>query len=262
MHGAARTVTEVAATVVALAALAAGCGADADEGPLPERETAAGPDYSDAALWLSFDDDEVGFDGAPQFPDALDRPLAGRVETANGGAVDQVTAAEGRGGAVGFPEKCTAPTGCPRALVEVEDDAALDPGTSPFEFGAAVWLAPDQTSSGSNIVQKGRFATDGGQWKLQVDSDEGEPSCVIRSGTDLVEVRSSVTIADSAWHEVACRRDADGISIRVDDTVDREDGATGSVDNEWPVRIGSPGVGDDDDQFHGRVDDVFLRIEG
>jgi hypothetical protein len=27
------------------------------------------------------------------------------------------------------------------------------------------------------------------------------------------------------------------------------------------VRVGSPGVGDDDDHFHGRVDDVFLRIE-
>ena len=53
----------------------------------------------------------------------------------------------------------------------------------------------------------------------------------------------------------------EGLSIRVDDTVDRVDGRTGSVSNQWPVRIGSPGVGDDDDQFHGRVDDVFLRID-
>lgn len=145
-------------------------------------------------------------------------------------------------------------------MVEVLPDPALDPGEADFEFGATVWLAPDQTTSGSNILQKGRFGTDGGLWKLQIDSDEGEPSCVVRSGAELVSVRSSVSVSDSAWHRVVCRRDANGLSIRVDDTVDREEGATGPVSSQWPVRLGSPGVGDLDDQFHGRLDDVFLRI--
>ena len=88
-------------------------------------------------------------------------------------------------------------------MVEVAPDPALDPGESDFEFGASVWLAPDQTTRGSNIVQKGRFAAGDGLWKLQVDSDEGEPSCVIRSGSDLLTVRSSVSIADGSWHRVA-----------------------------------------------------------
>jgi hypothetical protein len=93
-----------------------------------------------------------------------------------------------------------------------------------------------------------------------VDSDEGQPSCVLRSGSDLIRVRSSVSIADSTWHHVACRRDMDGVSIDVDGTVDRRAGRIGPVSSTWPVRIGSPGVGDGDDQFHGRVDDVYLRI--
>lgn len=249
---------------VALAAIimvACGCGGpDAPDEP-PEPPSRSGPDLSDADLWLAFEDEGVGYDGATEFPDALAGRFAGRVVTANGGLVELVPGAEGAGGAVAFPAKCTAPHGCARAMVEVLPDAALNPGERDFEYGASVWLAQDATTTGSNIVQKGRFATDGGLWKLQVDSDAGEPSCVVRSGTDLLTVRSSVSIADSAWHRVTCRRDSEGVSIRVDDTVDREDGQTGSVDNQWPIRVGSPGVGDDDDQFHGRLDDVFLRID-
>ena len=94
---------------------------------------------------------------------------------------------------------------------------------------------------------------------LQVDNLAGEPSCPAVGRRPAI-ARSSVSIADSAWHHVVCRRDQEGLSIRVDDTVDRVDGRTGSVSNQWPVRVGSPGVSDDDDPY-GRVDDVFLRID-
>jgi hypothetical protein len=251
--------------IVGLAAIilvAGGCGGpDAGPDEEPELPSRSEVDLSDADLWLDFEDDAVGYDGATEFPDALSGRFAGRVVTANGGTVEMVPGADGAGGAVAFPAKCATPRGCARAMVEILPDEALNPGDRDFEYGARVWLAPEATTTGSNIVQKGRFATDGGLWKLQVDSDEGEPSCVVRSGTDLFTVRSSVSIADSAWHFVTCRRDAEGLTIRVDDTVDRVEGQTGSVDNEWPVRVGSPGVDDDDDQFHGRIDDVFLRID-
>ena len=238
-----------------------GCGPDTEPAEQPEPPAGSALDLSDADLWLAFEDDAVGYDGATQFPDALDGRFAGRVVTANGGTVEMVQGADGAGGAVAFPPKCTAPRGCARAMVEVLPDEALNPGENDFEYGASVWLAPDATTSGSNIVQKGRFATAGGLWKLQVDSEEGEPSCVVRSGTDLLTIRSSVSIADSTWHRVTCRRDEAGVTISVDGTVDRVTGRTGSVDNKWPVRVGSPGVGEGDDQFHGRLDDVFLRID-
>ena len=245
-----------------LVAVASGCGGPEDGAPLPEPDppSQTGPDLSDADLWLSFEDDSVGYDGATEFPDALDGPFAGRVVTANDGTVERVPGADGSGAAVAFPAKCTAPVGCPRAMVEVMPDPALNPGEGAFEYGATVWLAPDQTTTGSNIMQKGRFGTAGGLWKLQVDNDAGKPSCVVGSGTDLVTVRSSVSISDSAWHRVVCRRDGTGLSIQVDDTVDQEDARAVSVSNEWPVRVGSPGVGDEDDQFHGRLDDVYLKI--
>jgi hypothetical protein len=253
----------VMAPVVVLVAALAGCSSsgpakDSRLTPTPSASP-SGPDLSTSSLWLSFEQESIDFDGTTTYPDALDGPFDARVMVSNGGSVEVVPGA-GSARAVAFPEKCTARKGCPRALLEVASDPALDPGDAEFEYGASVWLAPDQTTTGSNIVQKGRFGTDGGLWKLQVDSAEGEPSCVVRSGSDLVNVRSSVSIADAAWHHIVCRRDADGVSIEVDGTVDREDGPTGPVASTWPVRIGGPGVGDLDDQFHGRIDDVYLRI--
>jgi hypothetical protein len=259
----------LAATVVAGLAGAmavAGCADDpAVPGPPPATgapDPGAGPDLEDADLWLTFDDDTPGYDASREFPDALGGPFAGRIVAANDGRVEMVAGAGGSGGAVAFPELCKASAGCPRAMVEVMADPRLNPGEADFSYGASVWLAPDQTTTGSNIVQKGRFGTSGGQWKLQVDSADGEPSCVVRSGGEPVVVRSSVTIADEAWHRVVCRRAEGAVSISVDGTVDRGAASPGSVSNEWPVRIGSPGVDDGDDQFHGRVDDVFLKIEG
>jgi hypothetical protein len=247
---------------VALVGASAGCGPDDDPGG--SRPTGLAPvDLTRSALWLSFDDD-VTADGAPGYADAAGGPSIGLVSSANGGGVEQVPGADGTGSAVAFPPKCPAQTDCPRAMVEVLSDPSLDPGTHDFEYGAAVWLAPDQTTSGSNIIQKGRFATEGGQWKLQVDDQQGFPSCVVRSsepGAQPVEVKSKVTIADSTWHRVACRKDQHGLTIVVDGTAAERDAQIGAVTSEWPVRIGAPGVKDGDDQFHGRVDDVYLIID-
>ena len=248
-----------------LALVAGGCGASdtgtdrrlSDSG----SEPSSGPDLTKVSLWLSFDDARLGHDGSPTYPDTLGGPFTGRVVTASGGVVESVPGAPGRGSAVAFPPRCTARTGCPRAMVEVAPDPALDPGEAPFAYGASVLLDPDQTAAGSNIVQKGRFGTTGGQWKLQVDGDAGHPSCVVRSASDVLTVRSRVSIADGEWHRVVCRREPAGLSIDVDESVDRVAGRSGSVSNTWPIRIGTPGVGDQDDQFHGRVDDVFLDLE-
>lgn len=245
--------------VVVTACSSAGAG-PVTQLPEPPPAAPSGPVPSGATLWLAFEDESVDFDGATVYPDALDGPFDGRVVTSAGGVVERTAGPTDRGRAVAFPARCEAASGCPRAIVEVAADPALDPGDSDFEFGASVWLAADQTTLGSNIVQKGRFAVDDALWKLQVDSVEGEPSCVIRSGSQILKIRSSVSIADGSWHRVRCLRDRAGVTIEVDGTADRKAGRTGSVSNGWPVRVGGPGVGEGDDQFHGRIDDVYLRI--
>jgi len=261
-----RRTAAVCSVVAVLVALVGACGAPDKDTQDDEQLSGApssegGPDVRGAELWLSFDDPQVGFDGSPEYADAQGGPFAGRVVTANDGTAQPVPGAAGRGQALAFPSRCTAASGCPRAMVEVPADPALQPEDRPFAYGASVRLASDQTSVGSNIVQSGRFESVGGQWKLQVDGDEGQPSCIIRSGgDDPVKVRSSVSIADDAWHRIVCRRDEAGISIEVDGSVHRRPADTGSVDSGLAVRIGSPGIGDHDDQFHGVIDDVFLDI--
>lgn len=254
----------MAVAVVAVLSVVTGC---ASPGPGSESRltpsaspSPTGPDFSQAVLWLSFDERTIDFDGFTVFPHALGGAFEGRVVTASSGSIDDVPGPDGRGRAVDFPGPCDG-SGCPRALVEVAHDPALDPGEKDFAYGATVRLAPDQTTTGSNILQKGRFAASDGLWKLQVDNDAGHPSCVVRAGVELLRVRSTTSIADSSWHRVVCRVDADGISIDVDGHADRRAGTLGAVSSSWPVRIGAPGVGEDDDQFHGQVDDVFFQID-
>lgn len=241
----------------ALLALA-GCGDGGGPGSLPTPDD--GPDFSGAALWLPFDETATAEDGVEQFPAGSGAPYAASVVQANGGEVTQVDGPEGRGSALQFPDVCDASTGCPMALVEVAPDAALDPGASAFSWGASVRLAPSATTDGSNVVQQGRFGSEGGQWKLQVDGEEGTPSCRARGDAGEVVVTSSVSVADDAWHRIVCHRDDDGVSIAVDGTVDRESGPTGTIASTEPIRVGSPGVNDGDDQFSGAIDDVFLEL--
>lgn len=241
-----------------VALLSTGCGGSAPARPGPVSSDAGLPlaHMGDPDLWLSFDEG-----GRTSFADSLGRGYRGVVVLGNAGSVESVPGAPGRGLALAFPPPCEEEHGCPRAFVEIASDSSLDPGSSPFAYGASVWLAPDRTTEGSNVVQQGRFGTTGGQWKLQVDNRVGEPSCVIRSGDEVSTVRSSVTVADGQWHRVTCRRDAGGMSVDVDGTVDRADGGAGPVGSTGPIRVGSPGGGDLDDQFHGLIDDVFLEVD-
>ncbi|GAA1478325.1 hypothetical protein GCM10009623_27710 [Nocardioides aestuarii] len=241
----------------ALLALVGCTDGGAPEGP-PSPDDA--PDYSSAALWLPFDEAVAADDGSEEFPAGDDAPYSGVVVQANGGGVEQVEGADGRGRALQFPGVCADDTGCPMALVEVAPDPALAPGSEPFSWGASVRLSPSETTDGSNVVQQGRFASEGGQWKLQVDGDEGLPSCRVRGDAGALVVTSTVSVADDVWHRVVCHRDDEGVSVAVDGEVTRESGPSGALASSEPIRVGSPGVNDGDDQFSGAIDDVFLEL--
>ncbi len=183
-----------------------------------------------------------------------------RAVVRNGGAVKLVPHAAGQ--AVEFPRKC-ATDDCARMVLQAADTPDLNPGTSPLRFGAAVKLAPEETGAGENIVQKG-YSTSGGQYKLQVDGISGKPSCGMsdKSSTTVHLARSKDSIADGQWHRLECRRSGSTLSILVDDELKRsvEIPATLSVVTTQPLSIGGKGVGADNDQFHGSLDDVWIRI--
>jgi hypothetical protein len=180
----------------------------------------------------------------------------------HGGVLKQVL--HGSGEAVAFPAKCAgkAPP-CPHAVLQSPNSADLNPGIRPLAYGATVRLPRSQTSKGQNVVQKGYSATSS-QYKLQVDGTPGRPSCVLVDDKTLTIklVRSTVTVADGAWHAVECSRAADVFIILVDGVIrgTLTIPAALAVTNTSPLSIGGKGTSRDNDQFQGAVDDVWVRI--
>jgi hypothetical protein len=183
-----------------------------------------------------------------------------RAVVRNGGKI--VMTPHGTGQALTFPPKCTG-TVCPRLALQAADTPDLNPGTRPLRYGAGVLLNPAETASGENIMQKG-YSTGGGQYKLQVDGVSGKPSCGIgdkMSGAVHI-AHSRQSIADGNWHALECRRTGPTLAILVDDQVQATAAIpeTLSVESPHPFSIGGKGVGADNDQFHGSLDDVWIHI--
>lgn len=165
----------------------------------------------------------------------------------------------GNGQALQFPATCTG-AACPRLVLQGESSPDLNPGTKPLRYGAGVLLSPAETSSGENIMQKG-YSTGGGQYKLQVDGVSGKPSCGF--GADTVYLaRSRVSVADGNWHSLECRRTGPTLSILVDDVLQAgvPVPVDAGVDTSAPLTVGGKGVGVNNDQFHGTLDDVWVHI--
>ena len=178
----------------------------------------------------------------------------------NGGVVKSVPHAGGQG--VAFPPKCTG-SNCPRVALQATDAPDLNPGARDLRYGAGVLLSPAETSSGENILQKG-FATAGGQYKLQVDGVSGKPSCVMsdKTATAIHVAKSVLSISDGNWHTLECRRAGAALTILVDDRVEGSATlpATLEVVTTQPLSVGGKGSGENNDQYHGAVDDVWISI--
>jgi hypothetical protein len=168
----------------------------------------------------------------------------------------------GTGRAILFPALCSGTT-CPRVVLLATAKDDLNPGIRDFRYGATVRLAASQTSSGENILQKG-YSEAGSQFKLQIDKTAGRPSCVlVGSGSaTLWLAKSATSAADGGWHQVECRRSGTTLTILVDGT------ATGTatlpaalaVTNTAPLLLGGKGRSQDNDQYHGALDDVWISV--
>jgi hypothetical protein len=182
-----------------------------------------------------------------------------RTVTRHGGAPKMVPHDAGQ--ALQFPAKCGGGGQCPRLILQAEDTFDLNPKDKPLRYGAGVLLSPAETGRGENILQKG-YSTSGGQYKLQVDGLSGKPSCGISSGTAVHVARSRTSVADGKWHSLECRRNGPSLAILVDDRLEAVTAVPAdlSIDSAEPFTVGGKGVGQNNDQFHGTLDDVWVRI--
>jgi hypothetical protein len=147
-----------------------------------------------------------------------------------------------------------------RAIIQVADRETLDPKRRSFIFGASVRVGPDQAVNGSNLVQKGYYNQVGGQWKLQLAAG-GVPVCVIHGDAGRVKAVARRGVANGTWHRVSCARTPSGVAVWIDGKrVGSANGVTGRIGNDAPVKIGGKKINPANKQFHGRVDNVYLRL--
>ena len=182
----------------------------------------------------------------------------------HGGAVRAV--AHGTGRALAFPAKCTGTAKRAARTWSCRAPATdLNPGTRPDRVRRRRAAAPaNQTTKGQNVLQKGYSATSS-QYKLQVDGAAGRPSCVLVDDRKpaIQLVRSSVSVADGAWHAVECRRAGD--DVQHPGRRRRPRGAARSrprlsVTQRRAAEHRRQGRLGDNDQFQGALDDVWVRI--
>jgi Concanavalin A-like lectin/glucanases superfamily len=225
-------------------------------GGVTPRES--GPAAPPSDFVASYNFDSTVADGT--FDDGSGNGHLLRAAARDGGTVRAVP--HGAGQALAFPPVCSDAT-CPRVVLQAADVPDLNPGSSPLRFGAGVLLPRSGTGAGENVVQKG-YATAGGQYKLQVDGASGRPSCAMSDQSDatIYVAKSAVSIADGQWHALECRRLGTGLVILVDDaqTGSASVPANLSVVTAQPLSVGGKGAGRTNDQFHGQLDDVWIRI--
>jgi hypothetical protein len=190
-----------------------------------------------------------------------DARLPLHVKVAEGGSLGATR--HGAGRAVRFPRPCAeyGAERCSRAVLQSGPALFLNPDRAPFRFGASILLAPDETSKGANVVQKG-FSVGDSQFKLQVDGLAGMPSCVVvGNGSPVIYLaQASVSVSDGVWHQVECRRGDAVLTIVVDGSTVGQKAIPPSLSivNSDPLSIGGKGTTANNDQFTGSIDDVFV----
>lgn len=265
MRGATRVLAVAGAIVLGLTS----CANPPDDdpgGPVTSPPAEQVEDSLEQVLAVDFDE-AVGrlAQGAP-VADSSRHHLTGTI-TLGGEPLQPLEAVEGRDGmALRFAARCDSKKEktCPKGIVEFPSSAPLNPGDRDFRFGASVLLTPEETSDGSNVMQKG-FKTGGrSQWKLQVDGDAGHPSCVV-VGTGENEdftVTAKVGVADGTWHDVECARLGTSLIVSVDGVESNRKPITPGAVVEPPsaVRLGGKSVKADNDQYFGVIDNVFVTV--
>lgn len=263
-----------APAVLVLVALVLGTAAcTPDQEPTPPPATTSAPTTAepptDLRSVLDVDFDQPGLtmgsglgEGAPV--PRNDAGPAGVVRLGGATPVEATVEPGAEGAGVRLATPCDPHEECPKAVLEFPDSPDLQPGTRDFRFGLSLLMTPDETSKGSNVVQKGFNNGGASQWKLQVDGEKGHASCVL-VGVDPEHdwlVTGTETVADGTWHVLECRREAGTLTLLVDGEVDKSKPIDPATDVRPPsaLRVGGKSLKPDNDQYFGVLDDIFVLV--
>ena len=86
--------------------------------------------------------------------------------------------------------------------------------------------------------------------------------CVVAGQSKIYRAEPALNIADGQWHDVTCARTGNRLAIIVDGTERKSVAvpAALSIANAEPLRVGGKGANKGNDQYAGKIDNVFLKI--
>jgi hypothetical protein len=135
--------------------------------------------------------------------------------------------------------------------------STFSPGDLEFAFGAVFATTKVATGSNPNVIQGG-MGNDAGQFKIALQPVSGGTAiCVLKGTGGYKMVKSTRTgLANGAWHEVVCSRQAGSISIAVDGYTTTSYVSPGTIrlTQGRPLLVGSKGATTTwMDQFYGSI---------
>ena len=135
--------------------------------------------------------------------------------------------------------------------------STFSPGDLEFAFGAVFATSKVAAGSNPNVIQGG-MGNDAGQYKIALQPVNGGTAiCVLMGTGGYLMVKSTRTgLANGAWHEVVCSRQAGSISIAVDGYVTTSYVSPGTIrlTQGRPFLVGGKGSTTTwTDQFYGYI---------
>lgn len=136
--------------------------------------------------------------------------------------------------------------------------ATFSPGDLEFAFGAVVRTTSIAARTNPNVIQAG-MGNDQSQYKVALNPGNGGTAvCVLNGRSARLQFESTRTgLANGAWHEIICSRQAGSVSISVDGYVTTYGGSPGTIRlrTDRPLLVASKGsTTTAADQFIGSVD--------
>src|SRR5680860_260640 len=146
------------------------------------------------------------------------------------------------------------------SLASVPSNDSLNPGNADIMLTAHVKFTGPFLDDSYDIIRKGRSATTGGEFKMEI-LETGRLKCAFKGTGGLADKTAGSgqpALADGQWHTIRCLRTATTITAKVDGYSTSSNESAGSISNTAPLRIGAKIPGDD--VYNGVMDEVSVEF--
>lgn len=148
------------------------------------------------------------------------------------------------------------------SVVTVPDSSTLDPGSR--RLAISVYVRMSTPVGDWNVLEKGRWSTAGGQYKIEIQRRDsgrrGVAQCRLSGSRTATLLQGGPNLADGRWHRIICRKNDTHVSLQVDAAVVAQRAVTiGSISNSAPLTIGAKNRRGGD-QYIGYVDGPIVYV--